>query len=585
MHGTLPLPDGSAADIADVDGDGDEDVVAVVSNRLTLFVNEGGNANNWIDVELHAQSQDVKNREQRCNIHGIGSLLELKAGATYQPRVVNRPVTHFGLGQRKQADVIRVLWTNGIPQNVLQPNTRQVIRSRQKLLKGSCPYLYTFNGERYVFHTDLLWSSPIGLQVADGVLAPGREWEYLKIPAEKLAPVDGEYRLQITEELWEAGYFDSVTLYAVDHPADVEVFTNEKVGPAAIAQPTVHTVRRPRLPVLTRDQTGRNVLPLLRKRDGRYLQAYDGRLAQGLTREHYVELDLGELNDPRKITLFLTGWVFPTDTSINVFLSHYPGLPAPQPPSVWVRDADGQWKPVIPYMGFPGGKTKTIAVDLSDAFLTDDYRLRIKTTMELRWDAVFFTVDERPAEFRMTRVPLNSARLYFRGFSKRIERPHHAPETYDFHAVDRAPHWPPMLGRFTRYGDVTDLLRRDDDRLVVLGAGDAVELRFGTNPDLRSEQRLDPLPPGWTRDFIIRNVGWDKDADLNTVLGQTVEPLPFRGMPRYPPPPDASPMNTPAYRGYLRTYQRRQQPAARFWKWIRNTPPRRHASPTGWSTP
>ncbi len=209
-------------------------------------------------------------------------------------------------------------------------------------------------------------------------------------------------------------------------------------------------------------------------------------------------------------------------------------------------------------MGFPGGKTKTIAVDLSHAFLTDDYRLRIKTTMELRWDAAFFTVDEVPAEYRQTEIPIQHARLFYRGFSKRIDRPHHAPETYDFHDVDRNPHWPPMDGRFTRYGDITELLQSDDDRLVVLGAGDTMTLRFGV------PQR--PLPAGWKRDFFIRNVGWDKDADLNTVAGQTSEPLPFLKMRAYPVPPDVPTPHSQHYRDYLRTYQTRRQLAAPFWR-------------------
>ncbi|MFQ5731142.1 MAG: hypothetical protein ACE5KM_04205, partial [Planctomycetaceae bacterium] len=461
---------------------------------------------------------------------------------------------------------VRVLWTNGIPQNVRQPVARQTVCSRQKLLKGSCPYLYVWNGKRYEFLTDCLWAAPIGLQLADGILAPSRHEEFLKIPGDMLVPVDGEYRLQITEELWEAGYFDSVKLFAIDHPAEVDVYSNEKVGPAAIATPKVHAVRKPRLPVAARDQTGRDVLPLIAKRDDVYLQSYDSRFTQGLTPEHFLELNLGKPGNPKRITLFLAGWVFPSDTSINVWLSHHPYLPAPQPPSVWVPDRNGEWKQTIASMGFPGGKTKTIAVDLSKAFLTDDYRLRIKTTMELRWDAAFFTVDEGPSPYPMKEVPLKAARLFYRGFSRRIDRPHRAPETYDFHTVDKTPHWPPMDGRFTRYGDVTPLVRGDDDILVVMGAGDTLTLRFAV-PEK-------PLPAGWKRDFFIRNVGWDKDADLNTVLGQTTGPLPFRGMTGYPFPPGDSPPNSRDYQRYLRRYQTRKLPARRFWRSIQDFPAR-----------
>src|SRR4029077_887561 len=122
------------------------------------------------------------------------------------------------------------IWTTGIPQNIVRPKADSVVCDQQ-ILGGSCPYLYTWSGERFEFCTDCLWGAPIGLQLADGVLAPSRSWEDLRIDGEKLREDDGIYRLQITEELWEAAYFDQVQLIAVDHPSDVEVYSNEKVGP------------------------------------------------------------------------------------------------------------------------------------------------------------------------------------------------------------------------------------------------------------------------------------------------------------------------------------------------------------------
>jgi hypothetical protein len=57
-------------------------------------------------------------------------------------------------------------------------------------------------------------------------------------------------------------------------------------------------------------------------------------------------------------------------------------------------------------------------------------------------------------------------------------------------------------------------------------------------------------------------VGWDKDANLQTVLGQSSEPLPFQAMAAYPWPPDQKPPDSPTYREYLRKYQTRRQAAA-----------------------
>ncbi|MBW3596792.1 MAG: VCBS repeat-containing protein, partial [Planctomycetes bacterium] len=541
--------------VGDLDGDGDQDLVVAAGNGLHAFDNDGGNRHHWIDVRLRGQDDA---QSGRMNRYGIGALMELKAGPMYQAQVVSEQTTHFGLGERAQADVVRVVWTNGVPQTVLEPQAGQTICERMTL-KGSCPYVYTWNGRRYEFFTDLLWAAPLGLQFAEGVIAPDRPWEYLKIEGEKLQADDGRYRLQVTEELWEAGYFDRVELIAVDHPADVEIFSNEKVGPAEIAAFQVHTVRQRRRPVAARDQQGRDVLSQVAERDGDYLKGFDRTFRQGLAEPHYLELDLGALDDPQRIVLFLTGWIYPTDTSLNIALAQDEGLDAPRPPSLWVPDAEGRWREAMPYMGFPGGKTKTIAVDLSGAFLADDYRVRIQTTAQIYWDEAFFTVDEKPAPLRLTPLELTTAHLYHRGFSQPLPKRANSPEVYDFHKVSQTPRWPPMQGRFTRYGDVRPLLTATDDLLVVMGAGDALELEFAAP---------EAPPAGWRRDFLLHNVGWDKDADLNTVYGQTVEPLPFTAMPSYPYPTDAYP-DTPRHRDYLRRYQIREQVPAQFWKGLR----------------
>ncbi|MGZ0168393.1 MAG: FG-GAP-like repeat-containing protein [Planctomycetales bacterium] len=536
---------------ADVDSDGDIDLVVASEDSVEVLINEGGNANNWIDIPI--RSDDLKQAQkpnERVNIHGIGSLLELRSGTMYQPQVVIGRTTHFGLGKQTQVDSARVLWTNGIPEHIVNPKHGQPICLQQDL-KGSCPFLYTWDGEKFAFYTDCLWAAPIGLQLAEGVLAPPREWEYLKIDGGRLKAKDGEYVLKLTEELWEVGYFDSVKLLAIDHPADVDIYSNEKVGPPSISQFKVHMVQNPKTPIAAVDQQGRDVLLKIKARDEDFLQCFDRRFKQGLTEPHFLELDLGQLDDPQDITLFLTGWIRPTDTSLNVAISQRPDLESTQPPSVHVPNADGEWIKVQPYMGFPGGKTKTIAIDLSGIFPTDDYRVRIATTMEIYWDHAFFTVDDEPAEVRTTEMPLLSADLRYRGFSKKVPHTGLGPGSYDYNQLDTHQQWPPMEGRLTTYGDVTELVGQTDNRQALLGAGDEMEIRF--------KAASTKLPVGWKRDFILHNVGWDKDADLNTVFGQTVDPLPFAGMVGYPDP------NGPAGQKPFAA-QTRQQPRAKFWR-------------------
>jgi hypothetical protein len=547
---------------ADVDLDGDLDWVVVQNGELVIYENEGGNQNNWLQVRAVGQSDNAG----RAGHTGIGSLLELRSGPRYQADVVSSDVTHFGLGESERADALRIVWTNGVPQVVLEPAPNQVL-TELMTLSGSCPYLYTWTGERFEFFTDCLWAAPIGMQVARGVVAPSRAWEYLKIPGDRLAPRDGHYELQITEELWEAAYFDRVELWAVDHPADVEIYSNEKVGPAEIAEFKIHTVRDARVPVAARDKAGRDVLPLVEAEDGQFFQGWEVQLHQGLTEEHYLELDLGPLDNPGQITLFLTGWIYPANTALNIAFAENPRLEGPRFPSVWTPNAQGEFEETRAFVGFPGGKTKTIAIDLSDAFLASDYRLQIRTSAQIYWDAAFFTVDEPAAELEVKKLPLETADLHYRGFSARVPYQNRSPEGYLYDQVSETPLWPPMRGHFTRYGDVRPLLLDTDDRLVVLGSGDEMTLRFA--------EPAEPPPPGWRRDFLLYSVGWDKDANLNTLHGQDVEPLPFVKMERYPYPSGREPSG-PEFESYLSEYQTRQQNPLWFWRLLHaRTPPER----------
>jgi hypothetical protein len=95
-----------------------------------------------------------------------------------------------------------------------------------------------------------------------------------------------------------------------------------------------------------------------------------------------------------------------------------------------------------------------------------------------------------------------------------------------------------------------------------MGAGDELTLEFSTETP--------PIPEGWVRDFIVYNVGWDKDADLNTIHGQSVEPLPFRSMKRYPYEPDETFPSTWKHVDFLEQFQTRRQNLGLFWDQIRD---------------
>jgi hypothetical protein len=118
----------SSADFGDFDQDGDSDLIVVKpgpdknGGRLSLLLNDGGNANNWIEVRLDARPASAPaSTENRVPPFGQGSTLCLKIRGVSQTQIVQKPITHFGIGTLDAADVLRILWSTGVPTNILSP--------------------------------------------------------------------------------------------------------------------------------------------------------------------------------------------------------------------------------------------------------------------------------------------------------------------------------------------------------------------------------------------------------------------------------------------------------------------------------
>ena len=544
--GELVLYTAIAGAVGDYDADGDLDLFFLdADGQLRALQNRGGNQNSWIQVRL----EGITAGNNKVNRDAIGSKVEVKVGDLYQLKYVSEPVSHFGLGVFGAADVVRVVWTNGVPQNVVAPQAKQRILEKQ-VLKGSCPFLYVYDGETYQFVTDLLWRAPLGLVTAMGFVAPDETKDFVKIPGDLMQPESGQYAVQITEELWETAYFDQVKLIAVDHPEGTDVFVNEQYTPPPFAPFHVYGVAEKRSPLSATDHHGRDVSEALSAFDYRYAVEHEPGAYQGVVDRHAIVLDLGAVSNEAPLTLFLTGWIFPTDTSINVALFQNPDI-TPSFPSIAVKDGAGEWRTVVDMIGIPAGKNKTIAMDLTGIFLSEDRRVRIETDMQIYWDAAFFTAGEQAVPMEITTLDAARADLHYRGFSEMYRPNAHAPHLFDYQSVTKSAQWRDLAGDYTRYGDVTPLLDAVDDMYVILNAGDEITVRF-------SESDLPELKPGWVRDFILYSDGWDKDGDINTLTSQTVEPLPFHGMSRYPYPATEAYPDSEAHRRYRREYNTRR---------------------------
>ena len=306
--------------------------------------------------------QSILEGAQRNNAYALGGTIEVRAGKAYQKHVVRGPVTHLGLGEFGPADAIRVIWPNGVPQNIVNPQQNQLLTEKQSL-KGSCPFLFADNGEELAFVTDLLWRSPLGMRINAQTVAPiATTKDYVRIEADQLIARDGEYDLAITAALWETIFVDEAELWAVDHPPTVEIFVDERFVAPDFPPFEIHVVKELRVPESAVDHRGRNVLPIIALRDRDRLGGFAKGQYQGVAEMHYVELDLGEWETGETVKLIASGWIVPTDTSVNVAISQGSHEP-PTALQILVADGAGGWAMAIPNAGFPAGKLKTIVLD------------------------------------------------------------------------------------------------------------------------------------------------------------------------------------------------------------------------------
>ena len=408
--------EGISGTIADYDNDGDLDLFFNNRNgQIRALQNNGGNKNSWIKIQL----EGITAGNNKVNRNGIGSKLEVKVSDLYQLLYTSEQVSHFGLGSYDTADVVRVVWTNGAPQNVIEPKAKQKILEKQ-VLKGSCPFLYVYDGEKYQFVTDLLWRALLGLVTAMGFIAPDDTKDFVKITASQIKPKSGKYSIQITEELWETAYFDMVKFIAVDHPEDTDIYVNEQYTPP-FSTFKIYKVSEKLYPKSAADHLGNNVSAALKISDYRYAVEHNPGPYQGVVSPHAIILDLGDVPNDVQITLYLNGWIFPTDTSINVALSQNRSL-IPSFPSVSVKNGAGDWTLVMDMIGIPAGKNKTITVDLTGIFLSESRQVQIATDMQIYWDAAFFTVGNQDVPIKITELNPDSADLHYRGFSE-VYRP------------------------------------------------------------------------------------------------------------------------------------------------------------------
>ena len=511
----------------DYDGDGDLDLVVTQLAAPTLLLrNDGGNANHAIRLALKGTND---------NKSAIGTKVEVFAGGLYQKLEVSgagyfsQSATDVlvGLGQRTEADVVRLLWPTGVVQDEVEiaaGKTKEIDELDRRA--SSCPILFAWDGHRYRFVSDMLGAGVVGHWIAPHTRNISDPTEYLKIEPFSAQPRNGKLSFRFMEPMEEVVYLDQVRLLAVDHPRDLTVFPNERFLSNPPYPDFKVVASRGARPVRAWEDRGHDVSSELSRRDHRYVGDFRLLPFKGFTEPHTLTLDLNEAYRGGPLRLLMSGYI-EYFTATSMYAASQAGL-APVAPYVEAEDAPGHWTRVVDDMGFPAGLPRTITVDLSGKVPAGARRIRITTNLQIYWDQVL--VDRTPVEqpVHVSQVPLASAALRFHGYPRALEGSSPGDLRYIYEQSSPRGPYAREVGAYTREGDVLPLLQSGDDRFAVFGSGEEVAVDFDASS-------LPPLPPGWTRDYFFFADGYEKDMDFYAADPLTVEPLPFRGMGEYPP--------------------------------------------------
>lgn len=515
-----PLP-GGITSVFDVDGDDRLDLLGV-GDGLEPYRLMNRGTKNYLARSIRARASGTEG-DRRINSFGIGGEMEVRSGLLYQKQLIESPIVHFGLGEYEEAQMLRIIWPNGSVQAEFAELGMGATIFNEQILKGSCPWLFTGHEGEMHFITDILWRSPLGLRI-NALETAGVEQtlDRVKIPADKIKATDGFYDVRITAELWETHFFDYVSLVTVDHPVDTEIFLDERFGfPAPDLSTRLMGTPNPVLSVS--DQWDNDVTETVSDMNEEYISPFKKTAYQGLTEEHFIEIVLNDRESPQ--WLLLSGWLRPTDSSINLALSQG-SIHSPNGLHVEVSDGTGKWVTLHENHGFPAGKLKTILVDLENALPGSEVRkVKLTTTTEIYWDGIFQA--DKLDSSALTEITLEpeTADLRYRGFSEWSRANATSPKLPDYSFISSTnQRWRDLEGFHTRFGDVKELLQNIDDRYVIMNAGDELVLRFRDS---------EPPKEGYKRSYLFVSDGWEKDGDYNTEASASVLPLPYHGQQKY----------------------------------------------------
>lgn len=525
----LKLADPRSLIAADIDNDLAADlIVSQLGADPVILHNQGGSKNHAIRIELQGLADNKTGLGTKVEVFadGLWQKFEVPGAAGYLSQ--GAPEVLAGIGKTTQVDIVRMLWPTGVLQDEVDVAVNKPVSFMELDRRGSsCPTLFAWNGSRYEFVSDVIGAGVVGHWISPTSKNTPDPDEWIKIDGSQLRPRDGYLSVRFGEPMEEVNYIDQLRMIAVDHPAGTDVYPNERFldnPPFASGEPVLTS--SPHTPAGAWDDEGRDVLQLVSHRDHQYVRDFTNLPYAGFANLHSLTLDLGAWTPQNPLRLFLHGFI-EYFSATSMYAAWQAGM-QPISPYIEAQMPDGRWKRVVDDMGFPAGLPRTITLDLTGKLPPGAQRIRITTNLQIYWDQVL--VDNGPQHtnrIRATELPLASANLGFRGYPQQLDGATPGDLTYRYELASTTGPFARLRGSYTRYGDVTALLKSIDDRFVVFGTGEDIDAEFDT-------AALPPLPKGWKRDYFFYANGYVKDMDFYEAMPFTVADYPFHGMSGYP---------------------------------------------------
>ncbi len=152
----------------DYDNDGAVDLLITQNHGpAVLLHNEGGNKNNSLRLALKGLNDNKSAIGTKVEVFsaGLRQKFEVYGSSGYLGQ--NSPYLTIGLGQAKQADVVRLLWPTGVLQDEIEVEANKVQNIQELDRRGSsCPTLFAWDGHEYRLVGDMLGAGVVGHWVA-----------------------------------------------------------------------------------------------------------------------------------------------------------------------------------------------------------------------------------------------------------------------------------------------------------------------------------------------------------------------------------------------------------------------------------